>query len=301
MIQMSSTGEWITVKEIAKQYRISPQHVRNKLSAAIKNLSENEKGKVRKKRSGPHGHLLNGKFVISVFGQKPPQELGGFSKLPIDLDSLPKVPMIGPDSKIINSQMAILQSRSKSPDEYNALLEKMIESRDGLRIRCMTGRDIFDSRKPVGKALWKRASKELEAKILLVHPMEKGAECRCRAENEPILPKSQFVRDARSSLHFLRSYSAELFLNARWTSDLPSSFLVWTKDFAILELYDYGHNPEDSSNGCIAGISPMMIIGSKMPYHETLRIGFDYVFNGPYENTHIKTSSLDQVKEVLTT
>ena len=93
----------------------------------------------------------------------------------------------------------------------------------------------------------------------------------------------QFFRDATSTYYFMRrsvgDNGHEFDLDPRWIEREPHSLLVWAKQYALVEPYDYAAPKAVRKPDCIGRYAPIMIVRGDTPYHDLLREGFDYLFD----------------------
>jgi hypothetical protein len=135
--------------------------------------------------------------------------------------------------------------------------------------------------------------------VQLTYPFGRGSEIRAAAEGEPNRDASQFSRDARSTYEFINSAMRRQQKNGlvvKWVEDLPPSLLIWTEEYALVELYDYGRD-DKALQGCIGRKAPILVINRKAKYHSLLKNSFDYVFNGDPKNTRVKTYTVEQLRK----
>jgi hypothetical protein len=280
-----------TITELAERYRKNPSTDR----AALKELATKRAYKQHVyEGAGPKGHRYGRKIVEDALG-KPPAELpGGVDDVFTRRNTFRGVIRPRSEDSENTEIVGILSSRMTAQDAYLHLAEHAIAMGRGLRIRCLSGRDFFDKQKPLYEAFEKRAKSEgLDpGKILLLFPFGHGALVRSKAEGDSNPHLSQFGLDANNSVGFMRGQAERLKLVPRWVDDLPQSLLVWTEEYALVEIYDYGSVSEQRS-GCIGRKAPMLIVRGGS-YHRMLGSGFDYIFDRK-DDTGIETHGLDDV------
>jgi hypothetical protein len=187
----------------------------------------------------------------------------------------------------------ILSSRIIAATAYTTLLNEMIAGGKELRIRCIAGTDIFNSQR-TGDQLLSRVTKETgHPKVLLLYPFGHAAQIRSAAEGERKLSASQFSRDARSTFEFITARKVPA-VHAKWIDIALSSLLIWTAEYALVEPYDLGR--EDKTRvGCIGRHAPVIVVAGGTAYHTSLKNGFDYVFDGKFALTGIRTFSIQEI------
>jgi hypothetical protein len=287
--------EWIGLREIVNLYAGSTNSCRNRLKKALDQMSATEKGEMHRPGKGRQGDVYSQALVVEVFGEAPAGRLTPAQMEVFRGKRLAHIKAIGERPEDLPT--GVLASRKVGYTEYITLANEMMGTGKGLRIRCITGTDYFNSHLPPGGFLRARSKKHHgDIRVQLTYPFGHGARIRSAAEGDRDLDASQFSRDARSTFKFITDYYKRVGLQVRWIEDLPPSLLIWTQEYALIELYDYGPEDKDQT-GCIGRKAPIMVIDSSAPYHTILKNSFDYIFEGDPSETHVKVYKKAQVAE----
>jgi hypothetical protein len=291
----ASNDNWLTINQIADLYGKPLSTVRSVLKRDLP--SGLDKEKVFKEGSGRRPDGYHPDFVQKAFGVAPPRpRTHGLTD--VLKDSKPQgIKEIGRDSP--GCLATILQSRLAAETQFNTLVQEMARTGKGLRIRCLTGTDFFNSQKAIYRDFQARKEnpdlRKDKIKVLLLYPFGEGAHLRSLSEGDKTLKESQFYRDARATFEFLSAKDNQPRFEVKWVEPVAPGLLIWTEDYALLEPYDYGRD-DDAISGCIGRRAPVLIVNGGTPYHSRLRNGFDFVFDGTHQRKYLKTYNINAIR-----
>jgi hypothetical protein len=313
----NNPARYLSIREIADQYDKSVAAVRLSLNKRLQELAdkapEAERKEVRERArvhvGGRTADKYEEEFVLEAMGGKPPagRHFGETEKHIFGRNAKGAlIKVIGGKAGDPLPLTGVLASRRRADSEYHELVNEMTRQGHGLRIRCITGTDFFNSQLVWYGQLASRIEAKLgPPKVLLVYPFERAANLRSSAEGED-LARSQFRRDAIGTYEFLKAYSfgnddKDLWVSAKWVDEIPPSLLIWCEECALVEPYDYGGRGNDRA-GCIGRKAPILVVPGGHDFHKALKDSFDYLYDekGRDENgqPYIKTYTLKQVAEV---
>jgi hypothetical protein len=287
-----SDNKHFTVVQIAEMYGQTVPVTRRLLTKELKKSAASKNAVV--KGTGRKASVYPWEVVVKALGKEPVTSSGSLV-LPRNLfGSESKAPIvriiIEPEGK--NPLFGLLTSRRKCRAEYDELVGNMARNGEDLRIWAVTGTDFFDAHSKFFQALTPRIPNR-SPKVLLLYPDCAAAHLRSAAEGEDTLETSQFRRDAERTIKFLQVYKDKLGASVVWADVMPPSLLVWTRECALVEPYDYGRE-DDILVGCTGRTAPIMVVAGGTDYHKALKNSFDYVFNHT-ENKDLQTYDLDTV------
>ena len=252
---MSKDELWMPVQEIARRYGEQEATVRRTLTSRLP-----KDRNVKRGGRGRGGTQYRVDYVEENFGELP---------------AAPET-RVGKNASCI---FATLESRTKDSAKFAELVSEMIQSDDKLRIRCVTGTDLFDPDPPAGRLMLDRVANKLETKILLLYPFGRSGRARCEAEGYTNLERNRLVSDSQRTFEFISEFGDDK-LDVRWVDDTLHSFLILGDQGALVEPYDFGAAPNRRKGfGCIARSSPLFFIRKDSEYYEIVKSGFDYLFD----------------------
>ncbi len=263
-------ARWMSVDDIATTYGVSPSLVRTRLREFLEKNPSNGRFV---KGEGSRGGAYRVDLVAEIFQSDPPS-----------LDGASRVFTRGKDAgrAILRG---VLPSRREAPGEYAALVAHLIESGESVRIRAIAGTDFCTAQGTIGSALTRRPKRQ-SIRLLLLNPFCDAAGIRAEAEGDLGNMSSQLFRDALGSFWFLYQRARELNLDPRWVDAAFYNLLVWGEEYALIENYDLSKPEEIQSPAtvCIGRHAPVFVIRGGIPYHRSLKEGFDYLFEKQSKN-----------------